>query len=457
MRLCILISAICILTCPPAHAQAPDTLWTRTYGGTSDDVGRSMQLTPDGGCIIAGYTRSFGAGGSDVWLLRLDSVGNTLWSRTYGGSQDDEAYSVDLTFDGGYIVAGMTRSFGAGGSDVWLLKFSAGGDTQWARTCGRNWDDFGYSVRQLPDSGYIVGGEGYYTCNGWLLRYDALGDTLWTRVQSIAASVECVRQAMNGDLLLAGYSKVGSGYHTRTDPAGGELWAINSSGFNGVASRLDNGSVVVGAYLRWIGESLYVYLALSAYDSTGSVSWVKLFRPRSTNASGSSVERAGSGYIAVGGGGSANGDLSLVRVNPSGDSLWTKVVGSDSEDIGCACQQTSDRGFLIAGSTRSFGAGGADVWLIRLGPELIGIEEAQLAEVRTSVGATIVRGVLEISSQLTADGSRPELLDATGRRVAGLHPGANEVSRLAPGVYFVRLAPGVGRQAPRVTKVVVTR
>ena len=92
----------------------PDTLWTRTYGGSGDDWAYSVQQTTDGGYIVAGYTTSFGAGDSDFYLVKTNSQGDTLWTRTYGGSSDDWAYSVQQTADGGYIVAGYTMSFGAG-------------------------------------------------------------------------------------------------------------------------------------------------------------------------------------------------------------------------------------------------------------------------------------------------------------------------------------------------------
>jgi len=99
-----------------------DTLWTHTYGGSSNDYGYSVQQTSDDGYVIAGYTSSFGAGAEDVWLLKTDSSGDTLWTRTYGGSSGDYGKSVQRTSAGGYIIAGQTWSFGAGYLDVYLLK-----------------------------------------------------------------------------------------------------------------------------------------------------------------------------------------------------------------------------------------------------------------------------------------------------------------------------------------------
>ena len=162
-----------------------DTIWTRTYGGSDYDGGFSVAQTSDGGYIIAGYTRSFGAGEEDVYLVKTDSLGDTIWTRTYGGSDDDHGYSVAQTSDGGYIVAGYTESFGAGSWDVYLVKTDGLGDTIWTRTYGgSDWDE-GYSVAQTSDGGYIVAGVYDYdweaeTGDVYLVKTDAVGDTIWT-------------------------------------------------------------------------------------------------------------------------------------------------------------------------------------------------------------------------------------------------------------------------------------
>jgi hypothetical protein len=109
-----------------AHAQV--VRFAKTYGGINWDFAQSVQQTSDGGYIMAGYTYSFGAGGSDIFLIKTDASGNVQWAKTYGGTNNERAYSVRQTSDGGYIVAGWTFSFGAGNGDLFLIKTDANGN-----------------------------------------------------------------------------------------------------------------------------------------------------------------------------------------------------------------------------------------------------------------------------------------------------------------------------------------
>jgi nitrous oxidase accessory protein NosD/predicted secreted protein len=146
-------------------------LWTRAFGGSENQDGWSIAKTPDGGYIIGASTSSFGAGGWDFWLIKTDSNGTELWNKTYGGTNDDYAWSVIATNDGGYALAGYTKSFGAGGADVWLVKTDSAGNQEWNETFGGANDDEGTSVIQTSDGGYAVAGFTNSFDNG---SYDVL-------------------------------------------------------------------------------------------------------------------------------------------------------------------------------------------------------------------------------------------------------------------------------------------
>lgn len=122
------ITIAIILIIQTAYAQ-PDTLWTKTFGGSGSECGSFVQQTSDGGYIVTGCTKSYGAGLDDIWLIRTDASGDTVWTKTFGGSSPDYGHYVQQTSDGGYIIVGPTYSYGAGWDDIWLIRTDALGDT----------------------------------------------------------------------------------------------------------------------------------------------------------------------------------------------------------------------------------------------------------------------------------------------------------------------------------------
>jgi len=184
--------------------------WEKTFGGGDDDIGRSVQQTSDGGYIIAGHTQSYGAGSGDVYLIKTDPNGNSQWQKTFGGGADDFAYSVQQTSDGGYIIAGLTYSYGAGSSDVYLIKTNPDGNDVWQRTFGENNYEDGYSVQQTSDDGYIVTGYtgSYGTTNGdvYLVKTDPNGISQWQKTigGSNSDCAHSVQQTSDGGYIIAG-------------------------------------------------------------------------------------------------------------------------------------------------------------------------------------------------------------------------------------------------------------
>ncbi|MCL0065021.1 hypothetical protein M1N84_03930 [Dehalococcoidia bacterium] len=133
--------------------------WSQTFGGPEEDRAYSVKQTACGGFMIAGWTESFGAGGRDFWLIKTDLQGNKEWSQTFGGPDWDEAHSVKQTACGGFIIVGRTYSFGEGRSDFWLIKADPQGNKEWSQTFGGPEEDRAYSVQQTACGGFIVAGQ----------------------------------------------------------------------------------------------------------------------------------------------------------------------------------------------------------------------------------------------------------------------------------------------------------
>ena len=204
--------------------------WEKTFGGLLFDFGYDVQQTTDGGYIVTGYTQEL-TGFYNVYLIKTDANGDSAWTKSYGGATFDYGLSVDQTSDGGYIITGNTDSFGAGAEDVYLIKTDANGDTVWTKTFGGPDSDVGYSVRQTIDGGYIIGGltgsSATMDFDVYLIKTDAGGNETWSRTFGGAGNEQCytVQQTSDGGYILSGQaSSFGAGdadaYLIKTDASG---------------------------------------------------------------------------------------------------------------------------------------------------------------------------------------------------------------------------------------------
>ena len=198
--------------------------FNKTFDSSSKDAAWSVQQTKDGGYILAGTTGWIMAGSTDVWLIKTDAYGNKVWETTFGGSNYDEARAVQQTNDGGYILAGMTESFGAGGDDVWLIKTDANGNEVWDKTFGGIFDQWARAMQQTSDGGYILAGYtdiGADYWDAWLIKTDADGNKVWEKTfgGSDKDMAYAVQQTSDGGYILAAGSN-GDAWLIKTDAKG---------------------------------------------------------------------------------------------------------------------------------------------------------------------------------------------------------------------------------------------
>jgi hypothetical protein len=311
-------------------------LWDRTFGGSAWDSGSSVQQTRDGGFIIVGETGSFGAGAYDVWLIKTDANGNEEWKKTFGGPEEDSGRSVQQTRDGGFIIVGETMSFGAGERDVWLIKTDASGNKEWDRTFGGPKEDWGSSVQQTRDGGFIIVGYtcsfGAGECDVWLIKTDASGNKEWDRT------------------------------------FGGPKGDYGSS----VQQTSDGGFIIVGTTYSFGAGERDVWLIKT--DASGNKEWDRTFGGPKGDSGLSVQQTSDGGFIIVGytaSFGAGAYDVWLIKTDANGNKLWDRTFGGSGRDYGISVRQTRDAlqrasGFIIVGYTDSFSdAEGLDVWLIK--------------------------------------------------------------------------------------------
>jgi hypothetical protein len=386
--------------------------WNMTYGGTGSDFANSMVQTVNGGYALAGWTNSFGAGWWDFWLVKTDANGKMLWNKTYGGTYDDDAYSVVQTGDGGYALAGWTWSFGAGGLDTWLVKTDAGGNMLWNKTYGGTGYDEAYSVVQTVDGGYALAGEtsslGAGNFDFWLVKTDANGNMLWNKTYGGTGYdwAWSMVQTVDGGYALAGYtnsSGAGRGdfWLVKTDASGNMLWNKTYGGGTGgeahsVIQTDDGGYALVGG-TTYFGTGNGDFWLVKT-DASGNMLWNKTYGGTSDDKAYSVVQTDDGGYALTGYGTNIH-DFWLVKTDASGDMLWNKTCGGPGDEA-YSVVQTGDGGYALAGMTNSFGAGSWDFWLVKTDANgnMLSNTESGLAWVDSSPNSiTLYRGTTDWS------------------------------------------------------------
>jgi len=436
----------------------------KTYGGDSLDQGFCVRQTMDGGYIVSGRTKSFGEGRSDVYLLKTDSLGNPLWSRAFGGPLDDEGFCVRETVDRGYVISGYTESSGEGCEDAYLIKTDSLGDTLWTRTYGGYAGEWAYAVRQTPDTGYIVVGATWTFGGGggralWLIKTDSIGDTLWWRTHGSGLDrhgydVELTR---DGCYIMAGTSY--RAFLVKANPEGyglfGRSFLVGSA--YAVRQTSDSGYIVAGGRYPYMIDLLD--LCLVKTNPIGNPEWIRFYGDTLySTEEARAVELTGDGAYIVAG--YNRGDAWLLKVDSLGDTIWTRAFDPGYSTEARSVQQTTDGGYIIAGSTKDTISGDYDVYLVKTDENgLTGIQEERLTHSARRSTYTLEQNkpnpfckLTSISYSLpTATDVTLSIYDITGRLVETLvnetqQPGVHRFNwdrtTNPSGVYFYQLSAG---------------
>ena len=380
----VFVIFVLMLTCLPVAGCAQKVEWDKTFGGPETDWGLSAQQTQDGGYIIAATTKSFGAGNFDVWLIKTDSSGNKMWDKTSGGSGEDRAVSALQTPDGGYIIAGMTESVEAG-PRVWLIKADSSGNTLWDKTFGgsKSYSVWAHSFQPTSDGGYIFTGEtrpyepgetGDASIDLWLAKTDALGNEEWEMTFGGSHSDRgfSVQQVQDGGYIIAGEACwYNNAWLIKTDASGNKEWdkAFDDTQVAWSVQQVQDGGYIVA------GRVAVDDVWLLKTDASGNKLWDKTFGGSESDEGYSVQQTRDGGYIIAGETISPQAldrDVWVIKTDASGNKQWDRALGGSGMDWATSVQQTSDGGYIVAGTR---GTGGpfesslSDVWLIKLKPD----------------------------------------------------------------------------------------
>jgi len=421
-----------------ATVQAQEIEWQNTIGGNYTDQLYSIQQTTDGGYILGGWSESYisgdktenSFGGSDYWVVKLDSIGNIQWQNTIGGNSGDGLYSVQQTTDGGYILGGVSTSNISGDKtensqgyiDYWVVKLDASGNIQWQNTIGGNSDDYLTSIQQTTDGGYILGGWSNSNISGdktensqgdydyWVLKLDPTGNIQWQNTigGSINDQLYSIQQTIDGGYILGGWSNSNISGDKTENSQGTDYWVVklDASGniqwqntiggsfldyLNCMQQTSDGGFILAGSSQSGIsgdktedsqGGSDYWVVKLDAF---GNIQWQNSIGGNSDDYLTSIQQTIDGGYIL---GGYSNSGISgdktenyqglydywVVKLDATGNIQWQNTIGGNSWDELISIQQTNDGGYILGGHSSSGisgdktenSQGDYDYWVVKL-------------------------------------------------------------------------------------------
>lgn len=500
----------------------PSIQWQQSFGGTNNDQPASTvrQQTPDGGSITIGLSSSndgdvSGHHGTlsqpDIWILKLDSLGNVDWQQSYGGTSQEQSGDIIINSDGGYTFCGQTQSNDGdvsgnnGYSDCWVVKLDVNGTILWQHCYGSAGNDFASSIQQTPDGGYIVlgntdsvGGDvsGWHGGRDlWLFKIDSIGTLLWQKCLGGSLSEQCedngLLLAQDGGFYITSNTNSSDGnvsfnngmsdfWLVKTDSSGNIEWehTFGGSGGEGLPAfsmTSDNGILLAGSTGSPVsGDVTFRYSGTGGdgwivkTDSMGVKQWVKTLGGTGSEFFGSSIQTNDGGYLLQGltfsndfdvSGNHGIADSWLVKTDSVGTLQWQRCFGGSSFDAGCDMLLTTDGGLLMSNFSGSndgdvSGHHGVtmayDIWIVKLSPLSLGVEESTTEITAFSVFPNPVSSSAEIIFDLERETVISlSISDINGKMVKQIYSGklskGNHVFEWEPygeiqtGIYLINI------------------
>ena len=413
--------------------------WIKTYGGKGSDICWAIEKTTDNGFIIVGETSTFGHGSSDVWIIKIDQFGNEEWNKTFGGKKNDYGFQGIQTKDGGYIIVGGTKSFGAGDHDTWLIKTDENGNEKWNVSYGGSERDQGYSIKQTFDGGYIIcGGSSSYGLGPndyWIIKTDVNGHELWNITYGTKGydwGYDIIETSDGGFLFTGGTDKSFRGIHIldvgliRIDNNGNIQWAKSynkppswkrwDEGY-GLVKTDDEGYIIAGiAHTYSWSETGEGDGWIIKTDSNGKKLWDKTYGGLLCDCFSSVQMTNDNGYILSGwtySFGEGDADMWLMKIDDIGREKWDMTLGGNKYEWSMlhTLQQTSDNCYLIVGTTYSFGIGNNDILLVKVAEPSIEID------IEAGLGLSMIVRNIDLEDLMNINWS----IDIYGMVFAGTH------------------------------------
>jgi Secretion system C-terminal sorting domain len=442
----LLMSVIVFVFSSSSKAQSPPAIqWQNTISANGMDYLRINLPTADGGYICGGTTDSNiggdktenSMGGTDYWVVKLNSSGAIVWQQTIGGSGDDALYNIVPTNDGGYLCAGNSFSgisgdktdSSRGNADYWIVKLDSLGQLQWQKTIGGNAYDVLYMAKHTLDGGYILGGNSTSDISGdkteycrggfdmWLVKTDSIGNIQWQKTIGGYSSDEMMSIAQTADsgYIFGGYSQSNIGgektdncrgvtdfWIIKTNTTGGiqwqrtlggtgtdQLWSIDQTDDHGYICAGGSNSDSSGEKLQ-NSKGYYDYWIVKL-DSLGAISWQKTIGGSDWDILQSIEQTNDGGYIC--GGYSASditgdkttacrgvNDYWVLKLTANGNIVWQKTIGGNANDYFSSGHISNDGGYVLGGYSGSGISGdklessiGFDFWVVKLGSIYTGL------------------------------------------------------------------------------------